>query len=509
MATALARQHRDSDVEFSGAHAPPISWPAVTLIAGAFAGLELALSARYGFHRDELYFLACARHLSWGYVDQPPFVPTVAWLSTHLLGTSPTALRTLPALAGAGTVVLTGAMARELGGGRRAQTLAAVAAATSAQVMAAFHLLSTTPFDMLFWAAISLVVLRILRTGDTRLWLGVGALGGIGLLNKWNVGVLLAGVVAGVILGGRRKLLANRWALGGATLALALFLPNVIWNAIHDWAGLAMLQALHRENSTLGASLEFLPSQVVVVGPALVLLWLVGLRRMLAQPSTRPLGVTFLVVAAFFTATGAKSYYLAGAYFSLFAAGAVWAEARLRAKGKNLRGWLALMSAGAVIALPLTLPVLPEADLATTSWEGNINKDLSATVGWPQFVRQVAGLADRLPSGQRRDLVVFTGDYGAAGAIDLFGPAYGLPTAISGHNSFWWWGPVGARDGATTIAVNLPRSYLLTIFSSVRPLGRVSTANNVWSEERGDPIWLCTGQTVPWSVAWARARHYD
>jgi hypothetical protein len=153
--------------------------------------------------------------------------------------------------------------------------------------------------------------------------------------------------------------------------------------------------------------------------------------------------------------------------------------------------------------------VLPETALPQSSWESNINKDLSATVGWPQFVRQVATVADRLPAQERARLVAFAGDYGAAGAIDLWGKDYGLPGAISGHNNFWWWGHASATDGSTTIAVNVPASYLRTIFNRVEAAGTVQTPHNVWTEERGDPIWICTGQKTPWSVAWPSVKHYD
>ena len=161
-----------------------------------------------------------------------------------------------------------------------------------------------------------------------------------------------------------------------------------------------------------------------------------------------------------------------------------------------------------MVALPLTLPVLPASALATGPWEGAINKDLSATVGWPDFTRQVAGIASTLPLTERERLVIYTGDYGAAGAIDLYGPAYRLPEAISAHNNFWWWGPAGAPNRSTTIAVNLPRSYLLTIFTHVQAAATVSTPHGVWSEERDDPIWICTGQRQTWAEAWPAARHY-
>jgi hypothetical protein len=197
-------------------------------------------------------------------------------------------------------------------------------------------------------------------------------------------------------------------------------------------------------------------------------------------------------------------------YFVLFAGGGLWVEERLteRARNAGWRGWIALMLAAVVVAIPLTLPVLPQSDLARGSWQANINKDLSATVGWPQFVRQIASVAQGLPGQQKADLVIFTGDYGSAGAVDLYGPRYHLPHAISGHNTYWWWGPGPARYGATTIAVNLPRSYLLTIFSDVSPAGTVATPGGVWTEERGDPIWVCRGQKASWSAAWLQSRHY-
>ena len=483
----------------------PLLW-----IAGAFVALEMAVSARYGFHRDELYFLACAHHLAWGYVDQPPFVPAVAWFSTHLFGTSTVSIRVFPAVAGGLSIFLTAAMARELGGGRKAQVLAACAAATSPQVVATFHLLSTASFDLMFWSAISFLTLRLLRTGEERLWLAVGAIAGLGLLNKWTVAFLLAGLVMALLVTDRRRMLLSGWFWAGMALALLIWSPNLDWNARHDWAAVSMMHSLHSENSTLGASIGFIPSQVIVVGPVLIVFWLAGLRRLLKTPFARPMGVTYLVLLALFTLIGAKSYYLGGLYFVLFAAGGAWAEERIdgQVRPHGVRRWLALMLAGLVLSLPLALPVLPETALARGSWEGQINKDLSATVGWPQFVGQIARVSAGLPTLQRANLVVFTGDYGAAGAIDLFGRRYGLPPAISGHNNYWWWGPAGARDGATTIAVNLPRSYLLTIFSRVTPAGTVTTPDGVWTEERGDPIWICTGQKVGWAQAWPGARHY-
>ncbi len=479
-------------------------------IALAMVALELAVAARYGYHRDELYFLACARHLAWGYVDQPPLVPAVARLSISLFGSSVVALRVFPALAGGAIVVFTALTARELGGGPRAQVLAALAAATSPQVLAGFHLLSTAAFDLFFWSAITLLVVRMLRTGDERLWLAVGAVAGVGLMNKFNLAFLFVGLVGGLLLGGRRRALRGWWPWTGAGLALAIWSPNLIWNAQHEWAAFSMLRTLHQENSSLGAMLALIPSQLIVVGPVLVVLWFAGLRRLLRHEFARPLGLAYLVLLVLYALTGAKSYYLAGMYFVLFAAGGIWAEERLinRRPPRGIRGWVALMTVGAVVAMPITLPVLPVSTLAKSPWEGNVNKDLSATVGWQSLVGQIAKVSDSLPAAQRANLVIFTGDYGAAGAVDLYGGRHGLPHAISGDNSYWWWGPAGGRNGATTVAIDLSRQYLQTIFSEVVPAGSVATPDGVWTEERGDLIWVCRGQKVTWAQAWANARHY-
>jgi hypothetical protein len=291
-------------------------------------------------------------------------------------------------------------------------------------------------------------------------------------------------------------------------LALAIWSPNLAWSAQHQWASVAMLRALHRENSTISASITFLPAQFLIVGPVLAPMWLGGLRRLLRHPLGRPIGVAYLVLVVTFVLSGAKPYYLGGIYFALFAAGGMWADARLDAGVSSLPRLLRWIAAGEAVAIAFALPVRPVGGLASGAWEGKIDKDLSATVGWDHVVAQIAGIAEGLPAGERAHLVVFTGDYGAAGAVDRFGSRYGLPQAFSGHNSYWWWGPPGAADGATTIAVNLSSGYLGTIFADVTPAGTVDTGHGVWTEERGAPIFICRHQKQAWAAAWPRARHY-
>lgn len=488
---------------------PPLHRRPVFLVVAAMLALELSMAARYGIHRDELYFIICGRHLSWGYVDQPPMVPAIARVITALFGPSAFWLRVPTAIAAAATVVICAAITRRLGGGRAAQIIAALAAATSAQAMAAFHLLSTASFDIFFWSVLSYLLLRLLSSADERWWLAIGAVAGVSLLNKLNPSFLVAGWAAGLLLTEHRRLLRSRWFAGGAAIAVALASPDIVWNATHHWAQLAMMHSLHQENSTLGASLGFIPDQIIVVGPVLAPLWIPGVRRLLHHATGRPLAIGYLASLALYVLSGGKPYYLAGAYYVLFAGGALRAEERMASANRPRLGRrIAVMIVGGVAMLPLTLPVLPEAALAKGTWEGNINKDLSATVGWPQMTAQISRLASTLPPASRQRLVIFTGDYGAAGAVDVYGPRFGLPPAISGHNTFWWWGPGRAPNDSTTIAVNLPRPYLLTIFRSVTPAGAVQTPHDVWTEEGGDPIYLCTQQYRTWAQAWPAARHY-
>ena len=250
---------------------------------------------------------------------------------------------------------------------------------------------------------------------------------------------------------------------------------------------------------------------MLVVGPLLIVFWLAGLRLLFTHPFARPVALTYVALFVVDALAGAKPYYLGGIYFALFAAGGVWFERRVSdGTGEHrVRRMGALMLVGAAVAVPLTLPVLPVSAQAKSGWEGNINKDLSATVGWKRVVRQLDAIARALPARERANLVVFTGDYGAAGAVDLYGARFGLPHAISGHNNYWWWGPRGAREGATVIAVNLDKSYLQTIFASVTRVGSVDTGYGIWTEERGERIFICRNQTRTWAEIWPGAKHYS
>src|SRR5438270_7357808 len=266
---------RIADTDDDRVRDPRTLAPAAVMIAGVVVVIQLALAGRYGWHRDELYFIACGRHLAWGYVDQPPFTPAVARVATAVFGTSLIGLRLVPALANAGIVVLAAVITRELGGKRSAQVVAACAVAVSSVILALGHLLSTATFDLLAWTALTAAFVRLLRTGDCRWWLAIGVIAGIGLENKYTVAFLLGGLMVGLLLC-RPAVLREPWLWAGAGIALLIWAPNLAWQASHSWPVTDMSRSLHAKGGDDGNMYVFLPMQRVVLNPAVTPLWIAG-----------------------------------------------------------------------------------------------------------------------------------------------------------------------------------------------------------------------------------------
>ncbi|HML00752.1 MAG TPA: glycosyltransferase family 39 protein [Acidimicrobiales bacterium] len=487
----------------------------VFAVAAALFAVLMALSNFYGFDRDELYFLDAARHLQGGYVDQPVLVPLLARVSLALFGVSLPGLRMWPALAAAATVVVAALLAREFGGGRRAQLLAATATATMPAVLGADHLMGPTAIDILAWGAFALVVVRIGRTGDPRWWVVAGVVLGVGLANKHSVGFFALAVVVGVLLSGGGRALLNRWFLVGAVIAGLFTVPDLLWQAGHGWATIAMTRQLNAANGGAGNIGNWVVGQLIMTTLALVWLWMVGLRELWGsgQALWRALVWAYGLLFVFFAATtGAKIYYLAGAYSYLLGAGAVRIESWLEARPKRQRrlfGWTALTTA---TALPLVLPVLPAADIG---WTYSINQVPAETVGWPEFLATVSHVWNSLPAAQRSDAVIFTANYGEAGAINELGGGYGLPGAVSGHNNEWFWGP-GNPHASTVVAVAPgPRdvtgygSYLSGYFRSVRVAATITNTAGLHNQEWGGHVYTCTLPRRPWGRTWPSLRHYN
>ena len=483
-------------------------------MAAVLVALLLAVASRYGYHRDELYFLAASRHLGWGYVDQPPLTPALAGLARLLFGDSLPGLRLLPALAVGVVVVVTGLLTRELGGGRGAQLLAAACVAGSGVTLATGHLHSTTTYDVLAWAVGLLLVTRLLRTRERRLWLPIGLVVGVGLLNKATVAQLAAATLAGVLADrDARGLLASRRLLAGCLAAALLWAPYLAWQAGHGWPQLAIFADLRAEDGGLGAGLAFLPLQLLMTNPLLTPVWVLGLvallRGGLARP-WRPLAVAYLVFVAFYTVVGGKPYYAFGFYPVLFAAGAVWLARWRAARGGDglpLRRLLPAVAVAAAVPLPLLLPVLPA---STVKVVAKVNYDAGETFAWPTYVAQVLRVRDGLPPAERAVVVAVTGNYGEAGALGRYGGAWGRDAVFSGHNSFWWWGPPSG-DGRVVIVVGYARwrALLEERFQSVTLAARLDNGQEVDNEEQGQPVWVCRGLKGTWASTWPAWRHYS
>jgi hypothetical protein len=493
---------------------PPVALAGLLAIAALLVALLLAVAGRYGYHRDELYFLVASRHLAWGYVDQPPLTPALAGLARLLFDDWLPGLRLLPALAVGALVVVTGLIARELGGGRAAQVLAAACVAASGVTIAVGHLHSTTTYDVLVWGVGLLLLARLLRTGDRRLWLAVGLVAGVGLLNKATV-AQLAGVVLVGLLADRqaRRLLASRWLLAGVAVAVALWAPYLGWQAGHGWPQLAIFADLRATDGGLGAGLAFLPFQLLMTNPLLTPLWVVGLVALLrdgwARP-WRPLAVAYLLLVGFYTAVGGKPYYAFGFYPVLFAAGAVWLARRQERRGRGglrLRRLLPAVAVAAALPLPLLLPLLPASTLGVVA---TVNEDAGETFAWPTYAAQVLRVRDALPPAERAEVVAVTGNYGEAGALARYGGAWGREGVFSGHNSMWWWGPPGG-DGRVVIVVGYAgaRAFLEERFRSVTLAGRLDNGHGIDNEEQGQPIWVCRGPDGTWPGSWREWRHYS
>jgi 4-amino-4-deoxy-L-arabinose transferase-like glycosyltransferase len=499
--------------------------PVLGVAAFAFAVLML-VSASYGYHRDELYFLEASHHMAWGYVDQPPFSVASIWLSRMVFGDWLPGLRLLPAVAFAAAVLLAALIARELGGRRFAQVLTALLLA-SCPLLVAAHLAGPTIYDLVFWTLTSWLVIRILRTGRMRLWLMVGVVVGIGLQDKETILFLVIGLLAGFATVGPRRVLTSPWLWAAAVIALLIWLPNIVWQAQHGWPVLQMDRNLQADHSGLGDSLKFPFIQLLLLGIAAIPVALAGLWALLRDPPLRPYRAFAVAYVLLFFALlvfmGDRPYYLAPLDVVLMAAGSlvtvdVIAGRRRFFAAEPPKRRLVWRSPGAAFAfvlvtsallLPIALPILPARVLATVPLQ-KINYNLGEENGWPELVATVAHVYRSLPPAERATTAIVTGNYGEAGAIDRYGAALGLPSAYSGHNSFWWWGPPRPAL-TTTIVVGLTDTpqYLERYFAQVREVATIHNRYGIANDEEGLKIWLCRGQKAPWPAIWPQFKHYD
>ena len=481
-----------------------VPWPVVLVAGVMFVGL-LAVSGAYGFHGDEMYYVVAGQHPAFGYVDQPPLTPLLSAASVALLGVSPTAVRVLPALEMALVVVLAALIARDFGGSRRAQVLAAVTAALSGY-LGAGHLDTTTEPDLLVWAIVGWLLVKLLDGGDRRLWLAVGVTAGIGLENKDTLLFLAAGLAVGLVLSRRWDVLRSPWPWAALLIAVLLWVPNLIWQATNGWPQLTMASRIAGYAGDNRA--QVVPLLWLFTGPLLFPVSVAGLVWLLRSKAAAPwraIGLAAPVALVLVVVTGGKAYYAIGTTPLLMAAGAILLD-RWLARGHprlKVTGFAVAATLSGLLIAVLTLPILPVAAYAKTSLPASV-PDVANQVGWPQFVATVEQVVAALPPAERAHAVILTNDYREASPLVLLGT--GLPPVFSGHNAYWDWGPPPADRTVVVHVGDWRPADWTAFFVGCRDVAHVDNRLGVDNSEQGEAVSVCRGTRASWSALWPALR---
>jgi 4-amino-4-deoxy-L-arabinose transferase-like glycosyltransferase len=495
----------------------------VPILAGVAAFLlHLVGNPHYGFFRDELYFIACGRHPAFGYVDQPPLVPALAAIS-QAWGPSLFLLRAVAALFAGASIYITCLLARDLGAGVFGQGLAALAAFLSPVLMNFGMKLSTDTPGLVLWPLAALLVLRLVRGGDARGWLAVGAALGVAAQSKYSVVLYALALLLGLLATRTRRVLWTPWLLAGIAFCLLLALPSVVWQATRGFPMWELLRNGQRGKNVVLSPLGFLGAQLLITNPALALVWLTGLVFLLRDAQSRFLGLTYLFLMGAMVVLHAKHYYPADVYPVLFAAGGAALErwtVSLRALRAALAG--AVLVLGGVL-LPYAMPVLPlplfltfqarlqrllplDATKTENVKMGQLPQDWADMQGWPELADAVARVYRALPPDERRKAAIFADNYGEAAAIDFFGAPLGLPPAVTGHNQYWLWGMHG-YDGSVLIDVNASVADDAKLCQSATLGGTFDSPLSMPYESHFDIV-ICRGLKPPLAEFWPRQRFY-
>jgi hypothetical protein len=497
----------------------------ICAFAAAIFLIHLATNGRYGYFRDELYFLDAAHHLDWGYVD---FAPLTAWLlrvNEVLLGDSLHTLRLLPAIAAAIKVALTGLIAIEFGAGAFGICLACLCVLTAPVYLIIDNQFAANAFEPVLWMGCAYVLILAIRQDRPRLLIWFGVLAGIGIENKLSMLFFCAAIFVGVLATSVRKILWTGWTVIAVVIALLCFLPTLIWQYHREWPTLQMLANARREHRNGNpSSLEFLLRQLMMLGPAAALVWIPGLWFLLRgdrEVRMRAFGIAYLVLFAIMMMLGAKDYYLAPIYPLLFAAGGAFWTALFPQHASRWKFAIpALITAGGLLAAPLALPLLSPANLvryqeisglsnprSETGQEGVLPEHFGDQFGWPEMTLAVASVYHGLSSEDRAKAAILAKNYGEAGAIDFFGPPLGLPKAISGHQNYWLWGP-RYYTGAVIIALQYSREELLQMGCATVEAGPL-VDNPYAMKEEHFRLAVCRGLRPPLPAQWPALKRWN
>jgi hypothetical protein len=484
-----------------------VDWTILLGIAAIITLVHMTTNGRYGFFRDELQFLSDARHLDWGFVSYPPLTPYLERIGLEIFGLSLVGLRLFSVLAQAAAIVVTGLMARELGGGRLAQGTAALAVALSPLPFFEGTQFQYGTFDYLWWVLVAYFTIRLLKTENPRWWLPIGVVIGLGLMTKYTICFFVLALLGGFLLTRARRFLLSWWLLGGVGIAVLIFLPNLIWQVRHDFISYHFLHSIHVRDIALGRGNQFIFKQFFVCANVYASpLWIAGIFCFLHSSRYRPLAWMYIVPLAFFLSVRGIYYYVAPAYPMLIAMGATAGERWVATLSKLWRRVVKIVFfQGIAIAgaytFAIVLPLATSGPLMHFALEQN--DALREEIGWPELVKTVAGIRDSLSSEQQVSMGVIVGNYGEQGAIEMLGPAYHLPPPISLTNSAWLRG-YPTPQPTTLIVVGFSRKAADRAFTGCRLAGHNGNSEVVKNEESQDhpEIFVCGGPRLPWPQFW-------
>ena len=483
----------------------------VLLLSLALLIFHCIFNNRYGYFRDEFNYMASGDHLAWGYVDQPPLLPFLVRVSRAILGDSLRSIRFLPALAMSATVVLTALIAREFGGRRFALVLSAVAMIIAPMYLSNGSLVTTNCLEPLLWMGCAYFAILAVKK-DPRYWVPFGVVAGLGLEEKYSIAIFGFAIVVGLLLTKERRVIVNKWFWIGGLLAFLLFLPNLLWNIQNGWPFIELMRNIRAAGRDVELSpLDFFVQQILLIHPLAAPIWLTGLFALLFSQRLRQfrfLGWSYVISFVTFVALRGKNYYLAPIYPMLLAAGALMIEALICPDKSGQRQWLkvgiiVVMLAGGALLTPFVVPVLsvdrfisylnssplkpPRSEHSHES--AQLPQHYADQFGWEELTAKTAEAWSRLSPEERADCGIFAQNYGQAGAIDFFGRRYGLPQALSGHQTYFLWGPRG-YSGNCMIVIDDDKETLDRLFNYVELVG---TSDNPYALERNLTVWICKG----------------
>jgi len=485
----------------------------LAVIAGAFAVLHILTNGRYGFHRDELQFLSDARHLDWGFVAYPPLTPFVERIAFTIFGLSLVGLRLFSVLAQAAVILVSGLMARSLGGPRLAQVATAISVGFSGLPIFEATEFQYTTFSFLWWVLVCWFTIRLLTTENPRWWLGIGAAIGFGLMTKYSLVFFAAGLLVGLVLSRARRYFINPWFWAGVLVALVIFSPNLVWLIRHDFVSYHFLQHIHARDVRQGRADGYWTMQLLLdANPLAIPLCLLGLIAFFRENRYRMLAWMFVVPVLVFWLNQGRFYYVAEAYPVLIAMGSVVAVRRLAQSAAALRRILqsvyftGVFATGAMF-MAVLVPFASSGPLRDFALKNN--GDLREEIGWDDLVRTVAQVHDSLPTDQRSSVGILVGNYGEAGAIENLAAAYQLPAPISITNSFYL-RTYPATPPSILIVVGWSREEADSEFTSCRLAGHLGNSLGVKNEESDyhPDIFLCGEPRHGWPVFWKNNQRY-